>query len=245
MLKAMWKDERRELIVPGDDTHTLTFCVDQFVTLCAAAIRDHGHFFVALSGGSTPKAIFQRLTTAPYASKIDWSKVVLFWSDERSSPPEDPESNYHMAMEAGFKRVPIPASQIHRMRAETDIEKHAEEYELLIKQIVGNRGFDLVMLGMGEDGHTASLFPDTKALHTKNRLVVANWVPQKNTWRMTMTFDAIHQSKHIVFYVLGAGKKEMLAKVLAKDAPYPASHIGTPTHPAQWIADSAAAASFL
>ena len=240
----MLVDQRRHLIIPGNYEVTIAFCCDHFCKLAKNAIDTHGAFFVALSGGSTPKTIFERLTTEPYAQKIDWSKVHLFWGDERSVPPDHEESNYRMAMKAGLEKMPIPKEQIHRMHAEKEIEKNALEYEKTILQVLGKHPFDMIMLGMGEDGHTASLFPETKALYEKEHLVVANEVPQKNTWRMTLTFDCINQAQNAVFYVLGAGKKEMLARVLSAGEKFPSQRIGTKEHPALWIADEAAAALF-
>jgi 6-phosphogluconolactonase len=237
-------DERRNLIVPGDDQITLIFCVEHFIALSKLAIQDHGAFFVALSGGSTPKAIFQRLSTPPYDQMIEWNKVHLFWSDERATPPDHSDSNYHMAMQAGLGRMPIPKEQIHRMRAEEQIEENALTYEQTLLATLKNHPFDLIMLGMGEDGHTASLFPHTKALTVENRLVVANFLPDKKIWRMTFTYPCINQASHIAIYVIGAAKKKMLAEVFFSPDQFehlPIQKVGTPTHKALWIADQAAA----
>jgi 6-phosphogluconolactonase len=244
-LKPKPWDERRYLIVPGDQNATLIFCLEHFIAAAKEAIADHGAFFVALSGGSTPKAIFEHLCESPYKQQLDWNKIELFWSDERSKGPNDPESNYHMAMEAGFNKMPIPPSQIHRMQAEEEIEKNALLYEKKIKEVLKGKPFDLIMLGMGEDGHTASLFPHTEGLKKTGRFVIANYVPQKKTWRMTFTYDCINQAHHIVVYVLGASKKQMLAEVLKSPDDFdllPSQRIGTKEHKALWIADEAAAA---
>ncbi len=235
-------DERRDIEIAGDYESTLKFCADHFIQIHEESIRLHGSFSVALSGGSTPKALFSLLTKPPYSSKINWSKVFLFWSDERSVGPDDPESNFHMAMEAGFSKMPIPLSQVHRMVAEKDIEKNAQNYENLLKSHLKGRGLDLVILGMGEDGHTASLFPQTSGLHVKDRLVIANYVPQKDTCRMSFTFDSINQARHIVIYVLGKSKREILKQALiSKENFYPIEKIGTPQHKALWIVDQDAA----
>ncbi len=228
-------EKRAQLVIPGDTPTTLSYCVVHFLKCAKDAIEAKGRFHVALSGGSTPKAIFERLTQ--HTSELDWTKVHLFWSDERSVPPTDPESNYHMAMES-FKKLPIPASQIHRMAAEENIVENAKAYDALIRK----HPLDLVLLGIGEDGHTASLFPHTNALHAHHELVVANHVPQKSTWRMTFTYPCINGAAHIVVYALGAGKKEILAKVfLEPPGTYPIQSVGTLTHKALWIADEAAA----
>ncbi|NDD58105.1 MAG: 6-phosphogluconolactonase [Chlamydiae bacterium] len=237
-------DQRRDILIPGNASETIAFCVKHFLLAYHEAIKDHGAFYVALSGGSTPKSIFQALTTAPLCNQIDWSKIHLFWSDERSVGPQDPDSNFHMAMESGFKKMPIPAGNIHRMQAEEEIEKNAIAYQQKISSIVKNNSLDYIMLGMGEDGHTASLFPGTSALHEEKQLVVANWVPQKNTWRMTFTYPLIHLAKQVVIYVIGDNKKEMLLSVWNDHThphTYPVSFIGNSTHKATWICDSLAA----
>jgi 6-phosphogluconolactonase len=241
-------DNRRDLIVPGDNYSTTLFCTDHWISVCNQSIKDHGAFFVALSGGSTPKSIFERITASPYNARIDWSKVHLFWSDERAVAPDHPDSNYHMAMQAGLNKMPIPKEQIHRMCAEEKIEENALNYENTIKHLLKGRPFDLVMLGMGEDGHTASLFPHTQALNASHRLVVANYLPDKKTWRMTFTFECINQASHIAIYVLGANKKYMLAEVLNSSNQFdrlPSQRVGTPEHHALWIVDEAAADEIL
>lgn len=237
-------DESKNLIVPGDYQKTLLFCVEHFITICKQSLADHGFFTVALSGGSTPKAIFEKLCSSPYREQINWSHVHLFWSDERALPPDNVDSNFYMAMSAGFNKMPIPSHQIHRMQAESDIKNNAVKYEEIIHKILGKRSFDLVMLGMGEDGHTASLFPFTEGLKITDRLCVANYIPQKKCWRMTLTFSCINQASHICIYVLGANKKEMLTQILfppKKIKTLPVEYIGTPQSKALWIADEAAA----
>lgn len=232
-------DARRDYIIPGNTEETILFAVEHWLHSAQRAIQQRGRFTVALSGGSTPKAIYQKLAQNP---ELDWSKVWLFWSDERAVPPDHPDSNYRMAMES-FSRLPIPQSQIFRMKAEKEIEKNALDYEEKLHHHLGKELFDLVMLGVGEDGHTASLFPNTPALTLENRLVAANPLPQKNTWRMTLTFPAINQSFHSTLYALGAPKHLIVPQVLnaAIDSPYPASRIGTPDRKALWILDSSAA----
>lgn len=241
-------DARRDLIIPGDHHATVLFSVNHWIAVCNRAIADHGAFYVALSGGSTPKAIFERISSSPYCDKIDWSKVHLFWSDERAVPADHPDSNYHMAMEAGLKKMPIPPQNIHRMQAEDKIEEQALAYEQIIQSVLHNKSFDLIMLGMGEDGHTASLFPYTSALHVSNRLVVANLLPEKKIWRMTFTFDCINQASNICFYVIGASKKYRLAEILSSRDDFdrlPSQRVGTPEHHALWIVDDAAAFELL
>lgn len=246
--KTISWDNRRNLIIPGDTDATLLFCTQHWISVCNRSISDHGAFFVALSGGSTPKAIIETITSSSFKTKIEWSKVHLFWSDERAVAPDNIESNFHMAMQAGLSKMPIPKEHIHRMCAEKDIEENAIVYEKTIQTVLKENCFDLIMLGMGEDGHTASLFPHTDALKETHRLVIANYIPDKKNWRMTFTFPCINRGSHIAIYVLGINKKEMLAKVLNSPDQWehlPSQHVGTPEHPALWIADRAAASEIL
>ena len=241
-------DERRDIIVPGDQAATISYATKHFIQCAQKAITDRGRFFVALSGGSTPKAMYQSLSSPKNRDMIDWSKVWLFWGDERAVPPNDPQSNYHMAMEAGFKQLPLKKEQIFRMEAEKDIEQNALVYEQLIRKNVPNEQFDLVMLGMGDDGHTASLFPMTHGLQVTNRLVIANYNPTLKVWRMSLTFDCINKALLSVFYVLGATKAETVSKVLNGEYEpdiLPSQRIGTPEHKALWILDTEAAQKLL
>ena len=236
-------DQRRNMVIPGDAEETVIFCVHQFLQIGKNAIDTQGFFSVALSGGSTPNAIYQELSKPQYAQAIDWTKVLCFWSDERSVPPQDPESNYFNSMQAGLGKLPLLSKNIFRMKAEENIEENSKDYESFIREKVPSLQFDLIMLGMGEDGHTASLFPCTHGLHTKDRLVIANYVPQKNTWRMSLTYECIHMAKTVCIYVIGANKSATVKKVLL--SPYdpdnlPIQRIGTPNHKALWILDSAA-----
>lgn len=253
-MKNDWKkhiqnyDERRNIVLPGNAKETVIFAVEQLIAIANESIAERGVFTIALSGGSTPKAIFELLAKEPYCNQIDWNKVRIFWSDERSVPPDHPDSNYHMAMHAGLNSLPIQDKNIFRMTAELDIEASAIKYEELIRTILPSGEFDLIMLGMGEDGHTASLFPKTLALHSVDRLVVANYVPQKNTWRMTLTYKCINSARYIAIYVIGESKAAMLKLVLT--APYnpdvlPIQRVGTPSHKALWIVDKDAAKDLL
>lgn len=237
-------DSRRDLIIPGDKEATLAFCAEHFCSVGSDAIRSDGVFCVALSGGSTPKRIFELLTLPSMAKKLDWSKLMLFWSDERAVSPDHPDSNYRMAMDAGFRHLRVLPQNIFRMEAEKNIESNALHYEGLIKTHVPNGQFHLMMLGMGEDGHTASLFPNTHGLNASGRLVVANFVPQMHCWRMSLTYDCINQARHIAIYVLGKSKAEMVDKALnGLENPQiiPIQQVGSPLSKALWILDQEAA----
>lgn len=237
-------DDRRDFVIPGDYRKTIDFCIEHFLAVGNRAIEEHGSFFVALSGGSTPKAIFEGLCKKENSHRLDWKKTFIFWSDERAVPPADTESNYGTAMTAGLSSLPIPSNQIFRMEAERDIESGALHYEQLIRDKVPNQSFDLMMLGMGDDGHTASLFPKTHGLETRDKLAIANYIPQKDAWRMSLTFECINAAKNISIYVLGKNKADMVDKVL--NGPYnpsilPVQKVGTSSHKALWILDSDAA----
>lgn len=234
-------DERRDIIIAGDEQQTVEFAAEHWIHSAKRAIQQRGRFAVALSGGSTPQAIYQTLVKN-YQASIDWNKIWLFWSDERAVAPDHPDSNYYMAMQH-FKHLPIPPSQIFRMKAETEIEKHAADYSELIHRILGSHLFDLVMLGIGEDGHTASLFPKSAALQEQSKLVVANFIAERNQWRMTFTYPCIQQSAHANIYATGKNKQAITSLALraAIISPFPASAIGTPEHKTLWILDRAAA----
>lgn len=236
-------DERRDIVIPGNSHQTVLFCVHQFLQIAKEAINEKGYFAAALSGGQTPHAIFKELSKPIYHSSIDWKKVFCFWSDERNAPPDSVESNYFSAMQSGLAHLPLLPENVFRMPAEDDIENNAHEYEKMIRRKIPSLQFDLIMLGMGEDGHTASLFPQTHGLHTKDRLVIANYVPQLKTWRMSLTYECIHMAKTICIYVMGAKKAKMVARALL--GPYdpdllPIQRIGTARHKALWILDTEA-----
>lgn len=179
------------------------------------AIADHGFFYLALSGGSTPKNIYHLLAQPEFRSQLDWSRVLLFWSDERCVPPTDSESNYRMAYDAGLETLPLLPEHIFRMHGESDPKQAGDAYDQLIQKIVPDGCFDLVMLGMGTDGHTASLFPHTAALQVTDKLATANYIPDKKSWRITLTLPCINKARIAVFYVTGDEKAQRVAEVFA------------------------------
>jgi 6-phosphogluconolactonase len=205
-----------------DDPESLALAAAQLlVQSCREAIAARGRFTVALSGGSTPRRLYQHLAQAPLKNAVDWQHVEFFWGDERAVPPDHPESNYRMAREGMLQPLAIAAQQIHRMPAErTEIDLAAVDYQAEIARVfnVAADGpppsLDLVLLGMGPDGHTASLFPHTAALHETSRWVVANYVPKFATHRMTMTAPMINNAAHVAFLVAGEDKGAVLAEVL-------------------------------
>jgi len=197
---------------------------EQFVTLAQEAIARRGRFSVALAGGSTPRCTYTLLGHEPFASQVDWTHVHIFWGDERCVPPDHPESNYRMARETLLDRLPIPAANVHRIPCEQAPEQAATAYEATLRAFFtegetpseGNPTprFDLVLLGMGEDGHTASLFPGTAALHEEERWVVATYVEKLGAWRVTLTPVVLNAAAHVTFLVAGERKARRLQEVL-------------------------------
>lgn len=189
--------------------------------LMAETLNTKTHFSIALSGGSTPKSLFTLLADdVSLRTQVDWDKVHFFWGDERHVPPDHPDSNFRMANEVMLSKVEVPAENIHRVRAEEqDASKAAEEYEDELRTFFNLKPgelprFDCVLLGMGPDGHTASLFPGTEALREQKRLVVSNWVEKFRTHRITLTAPAINNADCIIFLVSGEEKAEVLREVL-------------------------------
>jgi 6-phosphogluconolactonase len=185
------------------------------------AVASRGIARIAISGGSTPQATFKLLADPAhrFLATVPWDKLQLFWVDERCVPPDNPESNYGVCRELLLTKVPIPEANVFRMEGELDPEEAASRYESTLRNVMKLEGaespaFDLVVLGMGPDGHTASLFPHTEALNEMGRLVVANHVPQKDTWRITLTWPVINQGFEVAFEIEGRGKTDVLAEVL-------------------------------
>jgi 6-phosphogluconolactonase len=194
-----------------------------FTSSIASAVKARGIARVAISGGTTPKAMFSLLASEPFVSRVAWDKLDLYWVDERCVPPDDAESNYRMTREALLSKVPLPADRIHRMEGELEPEVAAARYEAAIRNGFKLEGaetptFDLVLLGMGDDGHTASLFPHTEALNEMSHIVVANHVPQKDTWRITLTWPVINQGREVAFLIEGDKKAQVLHDVF--EGPY-------------------------
>lgn len=190
-----------------------------FTTTVLEAVKARGTARVAISGGTTPKAMFALLAAEPFASQIPWDKLDLFWVDERCVPPDHPDSNYRMTRETLLSKVPLPADRIHRMEGELAPEVAAARYESTIRNAFRLEGaqtptFDLILLGMGDDGHTASLFPRTEGLNDLTHIVIANHVPQKDTWRITLTSPVINQGREVAFLIEGAAKAQVLHDVL-------------------------------
>jgi 6-phosphogluconolactonase len=192
-----------------------------FAAKVEQAVAERGVARIAISGGSTPQATFKILAdpSQPFLATVPWDKVMLYWVDERCVPPDHPDSNYGVAKELLLTKVPIPEANVFRMEGELPPEEAANRYESYLRNSMKLEGaespsFDFLALGMGDDGHTASLFPHTEALHEIGRIVVANRVPQKDTWRITLTFPVINQAKEVAFEMEGPKKPDVLAKVM-------------------------------
>jgi 6-phosphogluconolactonase len=182
------------------------------------AIAARGRAAIALAGGSTPAGLYERLAVL----SVDWPRVDVFFGDERAVPPDHPDSNYRMARERLLDRAKVPPQNVHRMRGEeADHERAARDYEQEVMSVVPRAGdvprFDVILLGIGEDGHTASLFPGTKALDERVRLVVPVWSEAKQTWRLSFTFKLIDAAARVMFIVAGAAKAPVLCQIVSPE----------------------------
>ena len=195
---------------------------EHFLETAQAAVAAHGLARIAISGGSTPKRTFELLANPAekFATTMPWAHIEIYWVDERMVPPDDKDSNYRMTREALLSKVPLKPEQIFRIEGELDPEQAAARYESAIRnhlRLEGAQGpvFDVLALGMGPDGHTASLFPHTQAINEMIRIAVANHVPQqKDSWRVTLTWPVINQAKDVFFLIAGKDKAQPLHDVL-------------------------------
>ena len=193
----------------------LAEAVARHVIDCAGeSIAAGGRFIVALSGGSTPKRSYERLASNDFARLMDWGRTHVLWSDERCVPPGDPQSNYRMAKEALLDRVSIPAEQIHRIRGEDPPACAAAEYEEELRGLLQSAPIDLVLLGLGEDGHTASIFPGQPTVRESIRWVMATPAPDGKLWRVTLTPVIINAARNVTFVVSGASKAARLRQLI-------------------------------
>ncbi len=240
-----------ELEIFPDTAAVAQAATDLFIRSARQAIATHGRFDVALSGGSTPKAMFALLAAPPYDKQVDWTKVQLFWGDERCVPPDHPDSNYGVANALLISKVGAPATNVHRFLTEQgDPEQIADQYAAELKQHFELRDgewprFDLIYLGMGPDGHTASLFPHTAALHITDRLAATNYVEKLNAQRLTLTAPVINAAALVAFLVAGPDKADALHQVLEGQPnpdTYPSQMIAPQHGKLYWLVDQAAAA---
>ena len=220
----------------------------RFITAARDAIASHGQFIVALSGGSTPRDTYLLLGTEALVSRVMWSRVQVLWGDERCVPPDHIESNYRMARETLLDRVPIPVENVHRVHGEDDPATAAEVYEATLRALLrtpAGARIDLVLLGLGEDGHTASLFRGNAAVHERTRWVMATRASAASVWRITLTPAVINAAAEILFLVSGGAKAGILRRVLEhprRPQELPAQAIAPSNGRVRWCVDAAAAA---
>lgn len=203
-----------------------------------AALAERGEFRIALAGGNTPRPIYAEFGRR--AGDLSWEKVRFTFGDERCVPPDDEQSNFRMARENLFEPFAVPERSILRMRGEIEPQLAAQEYEDQLALLATQHGetiyrHDLILLGMGDDGHTASLFPGTAALAEEQRRVVANFVPKFDSWRLTMTLPLLNQARHVLFLVGSAKNPELLEKVIGGDNEFPAARVAPPNGKLSWI----------
>ncbi len=223
---------------------------EKFCEAGASAIQEHGRFTVALSGGSTPRGLHQELV-ANFSSQLRWAQVFFFWGDERHVPPDDPDSNYRMANETLLSKLAIPQDHIFRVPELPDAGEAARQYEQTLQDFFRSAPgsfprFDFVLLGMGPDGHTASLFPGTTALEENEHLVVANWVEKLKTFRITLTYPVLNNAASVMFLVSGEEKADMVRKALNEpEANLPCQKVCPVNGELLWFLDKGAAAKAL
>jgi 6-phosphogluconolactonase len=236
------------ILVFDDAEQVAQAAARRVVELARQTIAERGNFSIALSGGSTPKRIYELLASDEYRTQVDWPNVHIFFGDERTVPPDHHESNFRMASEAMLSHLPIPETNIHRMNGVGDAAANASDYESDMREYFGDVQWprlDLVMLGMGDDGHTASLFPETTALEERTAWVVANWVEKFNTWRITLSAPAINAARNVLFLITGAGKTDRLHEVIMGErdtARLPSQLIAPREGKLEWFVDKAASA---
>ncbi len=240
----------RRFIVLATPEEVAEAAADRIVAAARNAIRRRGRFRIALSGGSTPRPVYALLAAPPRVAAVDWSRVDFFWGDERCVPPDHPESNYGVARELLLDRLPgLRKATVHRMPADLpDRGREARRYQARIARAFGTTpddrrppAFDLIWLGMGRDGHTASLFPGSTALAERRRWVVTTWAPGPAVWRMTLTLPIVNAARTALFVVIGADKAGPLRSVRSGANAVPAAFVHARS--TLWLVDAQAAGS--
>jgi 6-phosphogluconolactonase len=236
-----------EIRILNDAAELFKAAAAEFSLTAANAVHRKGSFSVALSGGSTPKGLYS-LLASKRGPAVPWAETSIFFSDERFVPPDDPESNFRMAKETLLSKVSVPAANIFRLKTEeSDPDRVASQYQTVIENhFASSRGavpvFDLILLGLGPDGHTASLFPGSAALDEKKRLVVSNWVEKFKTYRLTFTYPIINRAACVMFLVSGNDKAEIVREVFEHpEARVPAQGVNPTSGQLLWLMDRDAA----
>jgi 6-phosphogluconolactonase len=246
----------RQIVTSSDRAELNRLAVEEIAGAISEATSARGRCRIALAGGSTPESVYAMLAEDERAGRrrLDWPKVEVFFGDERMVEAGHPDSNYRMAKESLLARVPIPAGNIYRIETELGPDESAARYEARLREVFGLSGplergggeravFDLVLLGLGADGHTASLFPGTAAVEETTRLVCANWVPELEAYRITLTYPVFNAARRVVFLVAGEAKAEAVRRVLeprAGEAPLPAARVKPASGTVLWILDELA-----
>ncbi|GAC1431027.1 MAG: 6-phosphogluconolactonase [Terriglobales bacterium] len=231
-----------------DKAELFNAAADEIARIANSAVQSNGKFSIALSGGSSPKGLFT-LLAGGNVPPIPWDKTYFFWGDERHVPPDNFESNYRMAKETLLDKLAGPESHIFRVHSEETADKAASDYEQTIKEFfklsLGEfPRFDLILLGIGPDGHTASLFPGTTALKENNRLVVSNWVDKLKTERITMTYPVLNNAAAVMFLVIGADKAPAVSKVFEdSSSELPSQKVRPTSGKLMWMLDEPAASA--
>ncbi len=234
-----------EIKILPDSVALCRAAAQEFHQLAETAVAERGKFSVALSGGNTPRSVYSLL--AEEHKELPWDRINIFFGDERHVPPTDADSNFRMANESLLSKVPIPESNVHRIRAELDPNSAAEDYENQLRKFfrlaTGDwPRFDLILLGLGEDGHTASLFPGSDAINETSRRVAANWVQKLQTFRITLTFPVLNHAAEVMFLVSGEAKAQILSDVLKPGAKkYPSQSVQPEDGHLLWLLDHDAA----
>jgi 6-phosphogluconolactonase len=222
---------------------------ERFVAAAEEALRRSGRFTVALAGGSTPEPAYRLLATPRYRQQVSWTRSMLLFGDERCVPPDDEQSNFRMTRAALIEHVDVPPNRVYRIEGEREPFEAAERYERTLRDLFTDEEaphFDLLLLGMGADGHTASLFPGTEALEEKERWVVANQVSEQGGWRITLTYPALCAAHRIIFLITGAEKARTVAEAfggLEHDTTYPCERVIPVDGTREVLVDAAAAAA--
>jgi 6-phosphogluconolactonase len=235
-------EEDGRIHVAPDARSAGSFAAKRIAESARSAVRDRGFFGIAVSGGETPKVCFEALAAAPLRDEVDWGRWQLFLADERCVPSDDPASNFRLVRENLLARVSLPAGRVHRWPTESAAESAAFEYERELETALGAPPvFDLVQLGLGSDGHTASLFPGTEALAERTRSAAVGLAPTPPRRRLTLTLPVLNRARGVLFLVVGEEKAEIVRRVIEENDPRLPASLVRPERLAAWVLDAAAA----
>ncbi|MGR3176316.1 MAG: 6-phosphogluconolactonase [Candidatus Scalindua sp.] len=223
----------------------VTATTERVINEIGRAIQERGLCNIALAGGNTPREIYSMLAENTYRGRVDWNRLHLFWGDERMVPPEHEDSNFRMVKETLLDHVRIPDGNVHRIRGEIVPEQAAREYAELLHNHFKSASprFDIILLGIGEDGHTASLFPGTDAVEERKLYTVAVFVPRLDTWRVTLTFPVLNAAREVLFLAAGRSKSDIVQRIISIKQPakeFPASMVNPENGTLHWMLDSEA-----